>query len=375
MRIAIVTPSIPRIHGNRFAFSIAAALASKHDVTVVAHTISTGIEPEVVEKVRPASLYSLHRVPGHPPSMAHFFRMQLSRGVDAELNRWLFDRHRTRRWDAIVVVSNEGHWLGAYVARWPRPERPTTAVCIYDLIDHSFLLRYVRPRPALRTLSAPLYPLAHWVEATRLDAFDYVFTISHWCSLLLSYLYGIHGAGSMAAIDVSSLGTPAFSASSEPYLALPTVSLDDTSLRVAERLAREGVRFESYGPVRPSGIPYRGFVEDTEMVKIVAGAAGTLFLFDYEALGLIPLESLYLGTPVITLPKQGPWGELADNPHVTFVTSYAETLRACQALLSSPKTVEVSDSCRNTMAKYDPRVVSERLVEVLVNRGRKVKPR
>ncbi len=191
--------------------------------------------------------------------------------------------------------------------------------------------------------------------------------ISRWSAAVLDYLYGLPSAASLATFD-DALFVPPVGGSTEstgPYLAVPTAALDERSGPLVARLALDGVPIRTYGPQPLPGVPHAGFLPDSEMVRFLAGARGTVFLFDYEALGLIPIESLAVGTPVITWPREGPALEHEGNPHVRFVTGYTELLAAARSLASSPKTPEVIAGCRASIERYRPAIVAGRLIQVI----------
>ncbi|EQD40073.1 glycosyltransferase, partial [mine drainage metagenome] len=120
-------------------------------------------------------------------------------------------------------------------------------------------------------------------------------------------------------------------------------------------LARTNLPLVAYGPRPPPpsvSIPYRGFLSEDEMRVFLSGAAATLFLFDYEALGLVPFESLAAGTPVITLPKQGPHRTLSHNRDVYFGRDVGELRELCARILQSPPTRADRARCRESVEVY-----------------------
>ena len=100
--------------------------------------------------------------------------------------------------------------------------------------------------------------------------------------------------------------------------------------------------------------------------NILAKANATLYLFDYEALGLPVLESLASGTPVITNPKQGPYVVHANNPNVHFVSSYESLLDCCRLLLSHDKTKAEIISCKDSVAGFSSDIVAGNLLKILL---------
>lgn len=361
MRFALVLPLLARVAGHRTSLVLARELARRHDVTVYAHTLADAAGGEVRRLLGSARLTTLRTVAAHGVGRSELLGWQAGRRRDRALAKRLHADHRAAPIDAILVDADEGHWLGSYVRAWPDPARPATGVCLVDLPEHTFLQAAHRDYPALRRLAAPAYPLVHSIEAGRLAAFDLWFGNSAWTSMLTAYFYGRPTDGDLVAFDDELFRPPDGAEGGEPYLALPTASLDARGLAAVDRLRRAGVPFRAFGPLPAPGVPHAGFVPDAELVRLLAGARGTLFLFDYEALGLLPLESLAVGTPVVTEPKQGPYEEYRGMGQVRFASGDAELLEACRRLLAAPKTAEVARACRADVERYRPAPVAARL--------------
>lgn len=365
MRIAVVTPFVARVFGNRVAFAIARELATAHEVMVMAHTVDHDIVGAVRSLVAPARFVALReeRIPAL--SMGRLLWWQLARGPDRTLAAALEREHRTAAFDAVLVVADEGHWLGAYLRRWPAP-RPVSALCVLELLDHVFLLGDERPWAGARRLAAPAYPWVHGLEARRLASFDQLTAISRWTAELLDYLYGQPIRTSLAAYDDRLfVPPPAGGSAASPYIAVPTAALDRDGEELVRRLHQKGVPLRTFGPRPVPGVPHGGFVSDAQLVRLLTDARATLFLFDYEALGLLPIESLAVGTPVVTWPRQGPWSEHRSNPNVHFGASFAEVETLVEELATTPKTDASVRECVHSVAAYRPRAVVERLIPLL----------
>ncbi len=361
MRIAVAAPFIKRVHGNRLAFCLARELARRHDVTVVAETVLDRIVPEVRQQVAPAHFEFVRTTPSDRWSNLDLLSRQLLRGPDRRLASLLRRLHRSAPIDWVVVFSDEGHWVGEYLNRGADAARPRTALVLLDLIDHVFLLARDRPHSVLRRAVISVYPFIHRVEARRIRAFDRVFSISRWGAELSSYLYGLGPTESLAAVDDERFSPPATVDDATPYIAAPTVSLRPTDEGLLRDLRARGVPVLTFGPRAVPGIPHRGFLSDPELVSFLAGARATLFLFDYEGLGLLPLESLSVGTPVITLPSGAPFVELRENPYVRFGVSPEELAHLCLESLGQPRSRRQPDRIRESVHGYFAADVARRL--------------
>jgi glycosyltransferase involved in cell wall biosynthesis len=80
-------------------------------------------------------------------------------------------------------------------------------------------------------------------------------------------------------------------------------------------LVRAGVRIVGFGNKVPAGtqlkkftesIEWLGPVSQSELIDLYANALFTLFPFTCEPMGLVPIESMACGTPVLTYARQGP---------------------------------------------------------------------
>ncbi|EQD78700.1 glycosyltransferase, partial [mine drainage metagenome] len=118
-------------------------------------------------------------------------------------------------------------------------------------------------------------------------------------------------------------------------------SITNEHRKIIEKLISDGIKIKAFGSRKIKSDYYEGFVSDERLKDILTNASGTLFLFDYEAFGLIPLESLISGTPVITEPKMGIFTEYQTCEDVHFAESYEDLLTSCKNLLNSEKTQDI----------------------------------
>jgi len=87
-------------------------------------------------------------------------------------------------------------------------------------------------------------------------------------------------------------------------------------------LVQAGVKVVGFGSKIPTGtklkrltksIEWLGRVSKRKLVDLYANALFTLFPFTYEPMGLVPIESMACGTPVLTYGRQGPATTVVDN--------------------------------------------------------------
>jgi hypothetical protein len=234
-----------------------------------------------------------------------------------------------------------------------------------DPMDQVFLLARERPHPRLRELLSPLYPALRQMEAQRIRRFDRLFSISRWVSQLCAFLYGLTPVASLAAVDGELFQPPNQIDNSNPYIAVPTISVGTDGETTLRRLFESGLPLVTYGPRAIPGVPHRGFLPESELVSFLQRARLTLFVFDYEGLGLVPLESLAVGTPVVTQPKGGPLVELSGNRFVRFASDLSGMLNECNSLMSAPKTDNLVSEARSTVSEYFAPVVATRWARYL----------
>jgi glycosyltransferase involved in cell wall biosynthesis len=81
--------------------------------------------------------------------------------------------------------------------------------------------------------------------------------------------------------------------------------LRDVAASVDKRIvvAGDGPQRDALEPM-PDNLDYRGYVTEAEKWDLLAGAKATLFMAENEDFGIVPIESLASGTPVIA-PREG----------------------------------------------------------------------
>ena len=89
-----------------------------------------------------------------------------------------------------------------------------------------------------------------------------------------------------------------------------------------DSLKRSGVRLVAFGSKIPVGtrlrqiresVDYLGRVSREHLISLYSNALFTLFPFTCEPMGLVPIESMACGTPVLTFNQQGPATTVIDG--------------------------------------------------------------
>jgi glycosyltransferase involved in cell wall biosynthesis len=351
---SIVVPWLPGILGHRVSINLAEELAARGArVDYLVGRMPLDLVEPVSKQLGGAHLTHLGYIGSAHQSITKYARYQYSRRLDRNLARAIAEAHRRAPYDFVLVLSNEGHWIASYLRRYLPDGRPTLAVCVREMVENPFWLGYERPWPRTRRLLSPLYPIFHNAEVERLREFDRVYSISQWTSLLLDYFYGIRGSPTLAMVDRSFFEVPIPSVPRD-YVAVPTAALDRDGMAMVQEVAKTLPNLRTYGRKPVPGVPHEGYLSDPDLVSFLASAAATLFVFNYEALGLIPIESLAAGTPVATIPKEGPRLVLDGNPGVRFGTNAVELSLALQFLTRRSTDPKWRQELRNSVAQFHP---------------------
>ena len=355
MKLAFVIPLLARTGGNKVALSLAEELVDQGDhVELFVHTASSTVLPQLPEFTPGVPLKVLRTRTGGFRGHWDPIVWNVATRRNRELALLIAQRHREVTFDAVILISNEGRTLARELRKILGRNTPKLGWCVMELIDHIYLLRRERDLGWLRTISFPIYPLIHELWSQAFLEYDFLLANSPWTSDLLGYLYGLNCLG-----EIISLPRCAFTHGppwkDSMYVAVPTVSLGPKEIGMLDKIARSGLPLVAYGPrPLPSSIPipHKGFLSEDGMRELLSNAAATLFLFDYEALGLVPLESLAAGTPVITFPKQGPHRTLAGNPDVHFGRNIQELATLCRRMVMSPPTESDRARCKLSVERY-----------------------
>lgn len=367
LKVAIVIPTIVTIGGNRTAFLLAKSLVDWFDVSLICYHISSELIEKVESLISPAHLKYKYEIDGGSWSTLKSLRYQFVRGRDRSLAKFIEDFDKQ---DFLLVISNEGKWLPNYLKR--HNKHIITAISVMELNDNFFYFPYyeeIKMRFLWHIFLFPIYGILRFFEKERYQSFDLLFANSLWTELIFQYLYQLTVKDTIILLDSDFWKPPLELKDDERYIAVPTASLSGyrNAQEIIRNLVKEGLNLISYGPHKIEGVPYLGFLDDESLVKFIGNACGTLFLFDYEALGLIPFESLLCGTPVITFKKQGPFTELKSNDNIYFVTEYRDIRKACLDLLHAGKTKSRVVSCRNSVESYSAHKVAPRIAELIKN--------
>ena len=332
MKVAIVVPWVPEIKGISLAITIAKYLSKKGAyVEFVVHKLDGRFKLEVASMLGSTVTFRyLNESPKERISRLNYLRYQFLSKIDKELAEYLMEEHR----DLILVVSDEGHNIAKFLRKYAldnEMETPVIGLLVQELIDYSFMPSVYQSYPIMRLLLSPVKFVFHRIEEKRLLSFDFLYVNSQWTAKNLKKLYGLDSRRIVSLVDDELFPNVYKPLDQRDGIVVPTASLDKKRIKIIMNLISEGVDITTYGKKKVPGARNLGFLPRNRMIEVISDAKAMLFLFDYEALGLIPIESLLVGTPVIAEDKQGPSLCLKNCQCVKLTHSYSETLKHCKS--------------------------------------------
>lgn len=367
MKIAVVAPWVPAIKGNSLAASFARSLSrNAHEVDFIVHTLKEDLEKDLIAILGDrVNLISLHKTTHENINSLRYLKLQYFSKMDGDLTDFVLTRGD---YELLVLVSNEGRGIARRLKKSNSNGDLKAAIIVQELIDYSFDINKEGIPSYIRKMFLFLKPIFRYIERKRLNGFDLIYSNSKWTSRNLLNLYGIKSRMSLALYDNENFKIDDICVK-ETRIAVPTASLDRYGTGLLLRLHIDGIPLVTFGPKNVKGLNNLGFLPMEEMRRLISESKATLFYFDYEALGLIPFESLSLGTPVITIPKQGPHEELQDNRFVHFFNDYGSLLRTCRNLLLEDQDNKYRHECSDSVEDFHSEMVAGRFLED-VNRYR-----
>ncbi len=366
LKIAVVLTYLHRIEGNKPALTLISQLINDgHDVTLITWKIEALIYDDLVNKNHGIKIVYNKKIREGKFGVLFAFKYQLMKGVDRKLSKIILNMKESQKFDLVLVPSNEGKWIGQYIKNSIESEKPITMLTIMELHENGMFL-YQRKRliKIASFLFYPIFFMLQFFEEKRIKSFDIITANSKWTAQSLSYFYGLNSQIEMISYDPEVFRAQYdYKSIEKKYIAIPTVSITEKHKKIIQKLINNGINIIAFGRRKIDTENYLGFVTDEKLRDILTNASATLFLFDYEAFGLIPLESLICGTPVITEPKLGVFTEYNDCPDVHFAEEYEEIKILCKNFLNSEKAYESRKRCIEWAKQYDPEIVTKKILK------------
>jgi glycosyltransferase involved in cell wall biosynthesis len=153
----------------------------------------------------------------------------------------------------------------------------------------------------------------------------------------------------------------------------------ETHLRCLRELARSGLPIKVFGmksrgwisgsriEAERSNIELLGAVSHDELRTLYTNALFTAFPFTEEPFGLIPIESMACGTPVLTYSKQGPGETVLDGATGWLVSSSEEFVRTAERVHASGYPNSWREACMRQANTFRIEVAANRWSTILRN--------
>jgi glycosyltransferase involved in cell wall biosynthesis len=217
--------------------------------------------------------------------------------------------------------------------------------------------------PILKALLRLTAPAILSMEAYRLQQFDFLLANSQFTKEQLYFHSGCKSQRVYLPLDVDNYA-PRRNEIKDNYLFAvgnPREIEVDTVAELAQktRVVYAGRR----------SLPHcdnRGFVSDQELGRLYSGAVATIFPHHHEEFGLIPLESMACGTPVLTYDYQGPGETVLNGLTGWTLDTRAQLVAKGQEVFEKGVTADMRRYCRNYVVdNFSPRVCTGQLLEAI----------
>ena len=209
----------------------------------------------------------------------------------------------------------------------------------------------------LMRLSAPLVSSKVYRLGKK---FDFYLSNSHFTMEHLFLHLGYHSQTVHLPVDVETY-SPGPAPSAGKFL-LVVGNSSEIEFDTVEQLARHN-RVVRVGRQAIPNCDNRGYVTNKELVELYRAATATVFPHYQEPFGMVPVESMASGTPVLTYDCQGPGETVQDGVTGWTVDTQAELLEKAQAILKEGVTVEMRRQCRKHVVEhFSPKACTQSLV-------------
>jgi glycosyltransferase involved in cell wall biosynthesis len=218
--------------------------------------------------------------------------------------------------------------------------------------------------PAVKLLMRLSTPLISSKVHRLGRGFDFYLSNSHFTMEHLFLHLGYHSQTVHLPVDVETYSPGPKPATDERYL-LSVGNSSEIEVDTVEYLAKHN-RVVRVGRRAIPNCDNRGFVTNQELVELYRSATATLFPHYQEPFGMVPVESMACGTPVLTYDCQGP-GETVENGVTGWtVETQAQLLEKAGQVLREGVSAEMRRRCRAyVVERFSPRACTESLVAAL----------
>jgi glycosyltransferase involved in cell wall biosynthesis len=152
----------------------------------------------------------------------------------------------------------------------------------------------------------------------------------------------------------------------------------ETKFSVVKTIADLGVSIRAFGSKTPyipryvfshPNIKFLGRVSIEDLVDLYSNALFTLFPFNHEPFGYVPVESMACGTPILTYDAQGPRESVIDNHTGWLVKNDAEIVSKALMLWKEGIDYRLRSNCRREALKFDREIYVKKWFLALKKNG------
>ncbi|MEM2352293.1 MAG: glycosyltransferase family 4 protein [Thermoproteota archaeon] len=148
----------------------------------------------------------------------------------------------------------------------------------------------------------------------------------------------------------------------------------ETKFLVIKKVADNGVKIKAFGSKVPyvpryilkhPNISFLSKVSDEDLVNLYSNALYTLFVFNHEPFGYVPVESMACGTPVLTYNRQGPSESVIDRVTGWLANNDEELVKLAVKIWRDgyPRWMRVK--CRERALEFDVKAIANKWYELI----------
>jgi glycosyltransferase involved in cell wall biosynthesis len=156
----------------------------------------------------------------------------------------------------------------------------------------------------------------------------------------------------------------------EPYKKIDLVIEAFKKLKLPLKIVGSGTRYAEYRQAAPANVEFVGRVSDKQLVASYQQAIATVFPQEEDA-GIVPLESMACGRPVIAFGRGGALESIIDGQTGIFfpeptVSSLVEAVKRFQKLKFNPQLI------RRHAEKFDKQLFKRKILKYIRSKVQKI---
>jgi glycosyltransferase involved in cell wall biosynthesis len=144
-------------------------------------------------------------------------------------------------------------------------------------------------------------------------------------------------------------------------------------------IADSGVKVKVFGTIpdrinrtASKNIIFLGKVSSKKLVDLYSNAVFTLFAFNHEPFGYIPIESMACGTPVLTFNRQGPGETITDSQTGWLVETDEELVEMAKNIWKEGVGKSTRIACRKNALAFDVKTICKEWIDLLKKQNDKL---